>query len=388
MASQRVDVLLYGHDGRGLGHISKSIAVGLALLRLDPRLSVMLVTGAKAAQALIGDEPLDWIKLPSYEVLERQGQSIEVAGINNLGTDDLVAIRAGLLRDLIERLRPRCALTDYYPCGKCYELEPALDASTQHGTQWFLGVRTFPGKDDDVWNPRSIAGYKRYRQPMLWYSDPVTASTHEIEALAAYYQADYRAVGYVSRALELDYRQHIPLPRLAPEGIAVFSFMSDAGLQILEYLAEYLTAHAAEYWEFYLGAGYYEERSQLVDRLLKLPNCHLRPISPDYLGALRVAKVAVVFAGYNTITDLLWAGTPCVVLMRNTTDIEQPDNARLLQNQLGNAAITLNEQTERETLIAAIHTQKVQKRSQTQQANLNGAEASARIILDTLRETV
>jgi len=381
---KRADVLLYGHDGRGLGHISKSIAVGLALLRLDPRLTVFLVTGAKNAQALIGDEPLDWIKLPSYEVLEREGQSIELSGVSNLPTADLVAIRSALLRDLVQQLQPRCALVDYYPSGKLYELEPALDASKAFGTQWFLGMRTFPGKDEDVWNPRSAQAYCSYRQPMLWYSDPRTSPHDEIEALAAYFHGEYRAVGYISRALELDHRGHIPLPRIAPDGIAVFSFMSDSGLTILHALAEFLASRPEERWEFYLGAGYLEQRGPIVAEISKLPNCHIRPISPDYLGSLRIAKVAVVFAGYNTITDLLWAGTPAVVLMRNTTDIEQPDNARMLQGQLGDSAITLDERIDPATFTASIRAQMQKTRRPTRQVDLNGAEASARLLIDAL----
>ena len=66
MQNQRLDVLIYAHDGRGLGHAGRSIGIGMALRRLAPQLKVLFVSGCSLAQELIGRAPLDWLKLPSY----------------------------------------------------------------------------------------------------------------------------------------------------------------------------------------------------------------------------------------------------------------------------------------------------------------------------------
>jgi predicted glycosyltransferase len=55
----RLDVLIYAHDGRGLGHASRSIGVGMALRRLYPDLKVLFVSGCSLSQELIGAAPLD-----------------------------------------------------------------------------------------------------------------------------------------------------------------------------------------------------------------------------------------------------------------------------------------------------------------------------------------
>jgi len=47
MDNQRLDILLYGHDGRGLGHVSRSVAIGLALRRLYPHLKICVITGCR-----------------------------------------------------------------------------------------------------------------------------------------------------------------------------------------------------------------------------------------------------------------------------------------------------------------------------------------------------
>ncbi|MFC1516801.1 hypothetical protein ACFL7E_08620, partial [Thermodesulfobacteriota bacterium] len=72
---RRLDILLYAHDGRGLGHASRSIAIGMALKRLYPDFRVLQVTGCNLSQSLIDRAPLDWIKLPSYATRVHAGVS-------------------------------------------------------------------------------------------------------------------------------------------------------------------------------------------------------------------------------------------------------------------------------------------------------------------------
>ena len=63
----RLDVLIYSHDGRGFGHVSRGVTIGMALRRLFPGLKVLFVSGFKQTATLVGSCPLEWIKLPSYE---------------------------------------------------------------------------------------------------------------------------------------------------------------------------------------------------------------------------------------------------------------------------------------------------------------------------------
>ncbi len=64
--NHRLDLIIYAHDGRGQGHVSRSIAVASALRRLYPDLKIMMITGERGTEELIGAIDLEWIKLPSY----------------------------------------------------------------------------------------------------------------------------------------------------------------------------------------------------------------------------------------------------------------------------------------------------------------------------------
>ena len=79
----RLDLLIYAHDGRGLGHASRSVAIGLAVRRLFPGLKVLFLCGARQSADLIGEGGLDWIKLPAYRTRVVGGVSKGCDGESN-----------------------------------------------------------------------------------------------------------------------------------------------------------------------------------------------------------------------------------------------------------------------------------------------------------------
>ena len=142
---QRIDVLLYSHDGRGQGHLSRTVAIGLALRRLAPRLRLMIVTGSSFASALIAEAGLDWFKLPAYRTAIRGGKSKPRTGASGLAHTAIVEVRRRLLGDVVTHLRPRCILVDHLARGKEGELDLALKNSRRLGTRCVLGIRAVPG---------------------------------------------------------------------------------------------------------------------------------------------------------------------------------------------------------------------------------------------------
>ncbi|MGB3210935.1 MAG: hypothetical protein WBB19_09555, partial [Desulforhopalus sp.] len=122
----RLDVLIYAHDGRGLGHASRSIGVGMALRRLFPELKVLFVSGCNLSQELIGRAPLDWLKLPSYETRVVRGKSMGIPGKSMFTDQQLGQFRSKELAHLVAMYRPRLVLVDHTPQGKHKELVQAV----------------------------------------------------------------------------------------------------------------------------------------------------------------------------------------------------------------------------------------------------------------------
>ena len=111
----RLDILIYAQDGRGLGHVSRSAAIGMALRRLYPQLKVLLLTGFRETQMLLGECPLDWMKLPSYDTLIEKGKAQGKIGDMNLKNCYLGPAREMFIESIIWELRPRLILVDHLP---------------------------------------------------------------------------------------------------------------------------------------------------------------------------------------------------------------------------------------------------------------------------------
>ncbi len=218
MNSSRLDLLIYAHDGRGLGHASRSIAVGAAVRRLYPELKILLVTGSRMVSQLIGSVPLDWLKLPAYQTKVVGGVSTGQKGCINLTDSELGECRGSIIQHLISVLHPRCILADHTPQGKHKELVPALEATRDTDTTWVLGVRGWVGKVPQVWSDMAKRLFSEHYKRLLWYGDSRLLGKDQMGTLKKHFTMQPLETGYVCRISELD--QWLPLQDNTDDDIA------------------------------------------------------------------------------------------------------------------------------------------------------------------------
>ncbi len=200
--TERLDVLIYAHDGRGLGHASRSIGVGMALRRLYPDLKVLFVSGCSLSRELIGNAPLDWLKLPSYETKVVQGKSIGIIGKSMFTDQQLGQLRSKELAHLVSLYRPRLVLVDHTPQGKHKELVPALSAGEGGDTLWILGVRGVVGAVKQARSEFAGTLFKDHYHALLWYGDSSVLGQSHYEQLGQHYNTVPVECGYVLRLAE------------------------------------------------------------------------------------------------------------------------------------------------------------------------------------------
>jgi len=68
----RTRFLLYSHDGLGLGHLRRNLAIAAAITRLAPAASVLLVTGADVAEHQRLPRNVDVLRLPGLRKLANE----------------------------------------------------------------------------------------------------------------------------------------------------------------------------------------------------------------------------------------------------------------------------------------------------------------------------
>ncbi len=382
----RLDILIYCHDGRGLGHASRSVAIGMAIRRLYPHLKVLFLSGCQAAADLINDAPLDWFKLPSYETKVIDGKSRGIDGKSNYSDKELGVLRAATIKHCVQLYRPRIILVDHQPQGKHRELLPALEATISTDSKWVLGVRGVIGGVSQVRSQIPAQVFSTYYHDLFWYGDSHILGQTHLEFLAQQFGRAGKETGYVSRQRELEYyRNPCGNTTSAIAGTIAIPWFGEATPQVLISLAEALHNIGNNFGRWYIYIGTTPEQQHSVNTALTtlgtLPYCTIKQTGPDYLETLARSRTALIYGGYNSIVDILHTRIPAIVLLRDMKDKEQDihlnqitRHSKSMLTPLAETKVTADQL--QELLLENLTT----THSQEHGINLAGAEKSATLL--------
>lgn len=323
--------MFYAHDGQGLGHSRRNLAIARALVRLEPDASVLLASSVEhpllAGQGL----PIDLLRLPG--IRKRPGDGY---GARRLQLEDreVFDLRSEILAAAVRAFRPDVLVADRHPLGIMRELEPALETHRSRGGRAFLGLRDIldePARARSEWNSAGTdAAIAEYYQHVLVYGcrdilDPIRE--YDIPAPAA---SLVRFCGYV-----VDASATAPSPATSPSARPTVLATAGGGEDGFPVLEAFLDAAEGAGWAATAIAG---------------PDC-----PPDRLGALRdrgrsagirviraardlpallsSADAVVCMGGYNTLIESLASGAATVCVPRIRPRTEQLIRARAFEER-------------------------------------------------------
>lgn len=390
MPNQRLDVLIYAHDGRGLGHASRSIGIGMALRRLAPELKVLFVSGCSLAQELIGSAPLDWLKLPSYATRVEKGKSVGIAGKSLFSDKELGEFRAKELAHLVCLYRPRVILVDHLPQGKHKELVSALSISQGSDTLWILGVRGVVGAVPQAGSELAVKLFRDHYHGLLWYGDSRVLGNSHWANLQGHYQRAAVECGYVVRLAEFDLVSNVQPRALQPlAGTISIPWLGENSLSFLKVLAAVLRNIPPSFgrWLLFIDTTSSPRAGQEITKLFgALSNCRIEPPGSKYVAALRNSKIAVIYGGYNSLMDVLHTRLPALVVLREMQDAEQQIHLAKLQKVAGESLATVLETAITAQELKALLLSLLQQKKHLSCAfNTNGAAGAAEYIISKIR---
>jgi predicted glycosyltransferase len=172
--------LLYSHDGFGLGHTRRHVAIAAALTKMAPRASVLLASGVDDVYRLGLPPSVDALKLPGLRKVTNGEYQSRRLGIP---TQEIRALRSALLTAAVKSFRPDVVLVDKHPFGPGGEFADALSALKEQGGRAALGLRDILDERPAVlseWNAGSVReGIGQFYDRVLVYGeravfDPIT----------------------------------------------------------------------------------------------------------------------------------------------------------------------------------------------------------------------
>jgi predicted glycosyltransferase len=121
-----------------------------------------------------------------------------------------------------------------------------------------------------------------------------------------------------------------------------------------------------------------EKKEMIQDLFRDLPFCAVEEVSERYIPSLVKSKMAIVYAGYNSISDILASRIPAVVLLRDLKDREQQTHVDSLLPFIKDYVTVLTESnTDTQSLQQALENQLRAPTWHNEILNMKGAEGSA-----------
>ncbi|MDX6479911.1 MAG: ATP-binding cassette, subfamily bacterial [Gaiellaceae bacterium] len=341
-------VLFYSHNGVGVGHLQRQLDLATAYHRRHPESAVLLATGSRGASMFEFPEGIDYLKLPSLQMVDRY-RNWEPRDLP-LPRETVTEMRAEMLRETVRNFAPDLLVADFMPAGPYGELLPALDELKRQGGAAIAGFRDIvdePGFVRELWEETGV--YETLRDhyaEVCVYGDPAVMDFTEY-GLGPAAGIPLQYCGYLGRSEPA--RATAPAQH-GPYVLATSGGGADGSLVLDQFL------HAAELLRPELGGRWLAVSGPLMadddhERLVRLGarfGVDVRRVVPELRCEVAAADCIVAMAGYNTVCDVLSYRRPAVLVPRSGPSLEQTLRADRLESWNAAEVIRASELSSRE----------------------------------------
>jgi len=329
-------VLFYSHNGVGVGHLQRQLDLAKAYHNRHPDSAILLVTGSRGASMFEFPEGIDYLKLPSLQMVDRN-RNWEPRDLP-LPIETVTEMRTEMLRETVRNFAPDLFVADFMPAGPYGELLPALDELKRQGGGAIAGFRDIldePAYVRELWRETGI-----YETLRTFYADVCVYGDHAVLDFAEYGLGAASGIpvhycGYLGRPE--------PAPRVTPaeQGpyvIATSGGGADGSVVLDQFLhaAALLRAELGGRWVAVSGPLMADDDHERLVRLGARFGVEVPRVMPELRREVAAADCIVAMAGYNTVCDVLSYRRPAVFVPRSGPNQEQ--NLRADQLESWNAA--------------------------------------------------
>jgi predicted glycosyltransferase len=386
-------VFFYVQHLLGIGHLKRAATLANALAAAG-----MQVTFAS------GGFPVPGIRLEGVRLVQLPPASSDTSfkvlvDVNGRPVDEpWKARRRALLMEAWSDFDPHAVVVELYPFGRRqmrFELLPLLDAVTASARRPLLacsvrdilgGGQTNPARQDEM-----LSVFERYFDRLLVHSDPAVIPFDRTFIHAGRIESKLHYTGYV---VEDAPAKPARTPAGSPAGrgeVLVSAGGGAVGMRLLEVAiqARPLTGLAERTWRVLGGVNAPADRFSALIALAQAKGqgrIIVERAREDFTTLIANCAVSVSQGGYNTMMELLQAGTRAVVVpFAGGSETEQSLRARLFRER---GLIELVEEAELgpQTLAAAIDKAANKAAPAARSVDLGGAPRTAALLEGWLAE--
>ncbi len=319
--------LFYSHDGQGLGHVRRNLAIADAVTQLNPRASVLVVSSTDHIDSLVVPPRVDILKLPGLRKLSNTSYG---ARRLSLTAGETLAMRSALIASATQSFAPQVLLSDKHPHGAHGELRAALAVLRAAGGRAVLGLRDIlddPATVRAEWQAAGVlAAIADDYDRVLVYGNRSVLDPPEVYGMTAPVRRMVRFCGYVANTPP----PHDGTSLHSSDGRPVVVATAGGGEDGYAVLQAFVDASRGAPWHPVVVSGSdagVEEQQSLQRQVTQLGGTYHRLVRNLPVHFTDIAAL-VCMGGYNTTTEALCAAVPTVLVPRVEPRQEQLLRAR------------------------------------------------------------
>ncbi|WP_448265266.1 glycosyltransferase family protein [Nostoc sp. DSM 114159] len=335
-------LMVYSHDGFGLGNIRRMLAICTHLLDSIPELSILVVSGSPMLHSFRIPKRLDYIKLPC---LNRDALGEISVKYLDAEINETVKLRSELILSAIANFKPDIFLVDKKPYGIRNELKAAIEylKIKLPETSLILLLRDILDHPDVTipeWQKHNYyEAIEKFYDCVLVVGNPEVFDICQEYQLPSMVAQKVQFCGYIRKQLGRKSPNIIRSElRLNPEEqlILVTPGGGEDGYSLIDtYLASLVLLPASHKLRSLIICGPempLEHQAALKLKAAVYPQVQIDEFTDDLMSYITAADAVVAMGGYNTICEILSVGKPAVVVPRIKPSREQCIRAENLAN--------------------------------------------------------
>jgi len=323
--------MFYSHDGLGLGHVRRNLAIAAAVNRRSPDTPVLLAASAEQSDRLGLAPNIDVLRLPGVRKVANEEY---VPRRLSITMSDLRSLRSALLKSAVETFRPDVMLVDKHPLGIRGELTEALEVHAANGGRAFLGLRDI--LDDAASVRESWARYDIPKQIIDHYEGVLIYGQRDVYDVAAEYglsdELSRRMTycGYVRDASSEPTVRDISDARWGKRDRPVVLGSVGGGEDGTSLSRAFIEAARGAEWDALAVTGPQADIGEARRLRAAASEAKVRatPFVPQLGTYFRKADAVVCMGGYNTLVEAVASGAPTICVPRTAPRLEQHVRAR------------------------------------------------------------
>ena len=337
MKENSISVMMYSHDGFGLGHLKRNATIAARFVKENLGSSVLMLTGHSPVPFFQLPQGVDFIKLPSIVKVNTGTWRPRTLVI---GQKVLRELRSSLIKKTAQFFKPDILLVDYTPTGVWGELIPTLEMlkARKNPPAIVLGLRDILDASSvtrKLWQDEGVYDciFKFYDKVFIFGCQEIfdtaiqyglTGDVGQKVAYCGYLSSNgtVRSKDEVRR--ELNVKKEKLIVVTAGGGHDAYPMMQ-LSLKAFKLISKTTSVEALFITGPLMNA---EHRESLEVQAANLP-VRILKWTEDPLSYMNASDLIITMAGYNTLMDSIQLRKPVIVIPRKGPSAEQRTRAEL-----------------------------------------------------------